>query len=300
MRFVFYGFVAILALALGAGAFLYMALPTDFVRSEIASIVSQRTGRTLTVDGAVSVSLYPDVSVELGNVTVSPPPGMKGEPFLTVRTLSLKVPFWPLLSQKLIIERFSLDHPVVAFRTDKAGRRSWDFAAVEAAPGTAATTTPLRGGQADAATAKGAATALPTASATTARPRVDALAGLQLGDVRITSGTFRFVDDRDGTDETLTDVSMQVALPSLQGTMKTSGALTWSGVPITIKAEVAPAEALLTGAPIGVNAALQSAMAEGTFKGRYGLSQAALLSGKLDLKTSSVARVAGLATPSAP
>ena len=287
MRFVFYGLVTILALTLGAGAFLYVALPTDFVRTEIADIVSQRTGRTLTVDGGVSVAFYPDVTVDLGNVTLSPPPGMKGENFLTVRTLSLKVPFWPLLSQKLVVERFTLDHPVVAFRTDKAGRRSWDFAQIEASS-TRPPATPLRGGQADAANANGTATALPPASAGAPRPRVDALVGLQLGDVRITSGTFHFTDDRDGTDETLSDVSMQVAMPSLQGTMKTSGALTWSGVPLTIRAEVAPAEGLLTGAPVGVNAALQSAKADGSFKGRYGGAQPALLAGKLDLKTGSV------------
>ncbi len=287
MRFVFYGLVGVVALVLGAGAFLYMALPTDFVRTEIADIVSQRTGRTLTVEGGVSISLYPDVTVDLGNVTLSPPPGMKGEAFLSVRTLSLKVPFWPLLRQKLVVERFTLDHPVVAFRTDKSGRRSWDFAPAEMASASAPAV-PLRGGQADAAKANGLATALPPAATGATRPRVDALAGLQLGDVRITAGTFHFTDDRDGTDETLTDVSMQASLPSLQGTIKTSGAFTWSGVPIMVKAEVAPAEGLLTGAPVGVNAALQSAKADGAFKGRYGVSQAALLAGKLDLKTASV------------
>jgi len=121
-----------------------------------------------------------------------------------------------------------------------------------------------------------------------ARPHVDALAGLQLADVQITSGTFHFTDDRDGANETLSDVSLQLGMPELKGTMKVAGALSWSGAQITLKAEVAPAEALFTGAPIGINAALQSSKADATFKGRYGLSQAAVLSGKLDLKTGSV------------
>ena len=217
MRFVLYGLITIVALTLGAGAFLYMALPTDFVRAELADLVSQRTGRTLTVEGGVSVAFYPDVTIDLGNVTLSPPPGMKGEAFLTVRTLSLKVPFWPLLSQHLIIERFTLDHPVVSFRTDRLGRQSWDFAPVDTASVVPVASTPLRGGQAEATKPNGTASPLPPAIA---RPHVDALAGLQLTDVQITSGTFHFTDDRDGANETLSDVSLHLGVPELQGTMK--------------------------------------------------------------------------------
>ncbi len=290
MRIVFYGLMSLLALILGAGAFLYMALPTDFVRGEITSIVRERTGRILTVSGPVSISLYPDVTVDLADVTLSPPEGMRGEAFLTVRTLGLKVPLWPLLRQQLIVERFILDQPVISFRTDKTGRRSWDFGSVaEAAGAGAANDTPaLRGGKADAGTAANTAT-LPASKATSStRTRVDALAGLQLGDVRINHGTLHVTDDRTGASDEVTDISLQLALASLKGAVKADGSLTWMGEPIALNTEISPAEGLLTGAPVTTTAALHSSKADGTFKGRLGLNEPTLLVGKLDLKTGSL------------
>jgi AsmA protein len=280
-----YGLVGLLALALGAGAFFYMALPTDFVRTEITNLVRERTGRTVKVEGPVSIAFYPDVTVELSRVVISPPPDMPGEAFLTVKTLGLKMPFWPLLHQQFVIERFTLDQPVVRFRTDKAGRRSWDFAAAATSPGKAPAAPVLRGSEsADQPTTK-SSTGLPAAAS---RPRADALAGLTLGDVRILDGTLHFADDRTGQTETLSHVSLQLALASMQGALKATGAVTWSDVPVTVNAELSPAEGLITGAPITASTSLQSAKANGAFKGRFAVNDATVLAGKLDLKTASL------------
>jgi len=108
MRFVFYAFFTLLALLAGAAAFAYMALPTDFVREELAAQVRNRTGRSLTVEGPVSISFYPSAGVQLDDVRLSPPPGMAGEPTLRIGTLTLKMPLWPLLQHQLTVEHSRL------------------------------------------------------------------------------------------------------------------------------------------------------------------------------------------------
>ena len=283
MRFVFYAVLSLVTLAVGAGAFFYVALPTDFVRDQIAAQVRERTGRSLTVAGSVSVSFYPDVTVDLSDVTLSPPQGMPGEAFLTVRSLGLKVPLWPLFQHKLIVERFILDRPVIVFRTDKSGRRSWDFAASQSDAGNSTTGPNLRGGETD-----GAGAGVQPAAAAPGRPRIDALAGLQFGDVRINSGTIRFADDRTGLNEQLSDVSLQLKLASMDGPLSADGELSWSGEPMAVNAEISPASGLLSGAQVTTTTNIRGPNIEGTYKGRLALAEANLLTGRLDVKTASL------------
>ena len=283
MRFLSYTLLTLLALIVGAGAFLYVALPTDFVRDELVALVRTHTGRSLTVAGSVSLAVYPDLAVELHDVTLSPPSGMTGEALISMRSLALKMPLWPLLQQKLRIDKFILDQPIVTLRTDKEGRRSWDFAQSAAADGSSPAPT-LRGGQLNSAAAPDPSPAAPAAAS---KASVAALDGLELPDVSITDGTIRLIDERTGLKEDLTNVSLKLRLENLAGPAVTEGNVTWSGEVLAVKMAAEPASSLLASAPAKVTFSAKGKLLVLDFKGRFAPLDPSPLIGKLDFKADS-------------
>ena len=280
MRILYYGFFGLLALIVGAASFLYVALPTDFVRTEIASLVHAKTGRLLTIEGGVSMAFYPDVVVEVTGVSLSNPTGMGGEPFVTARSLGLKVPLWPLLRQELQVERLTLVEPIVTFRKDKAGRRTWDFGKTEVAAVPPADAPPVRG-------AKEAAQSRQPAAAGTS-----ALAGLAFDDVRISNGLLRFVDDKAGTAEEISDVTLRLSLASLKGALKAEGGVSYAGERMTVSGEAGPAGNLLTGEPVDLLAKLGGAKATTAFNGRLAIGGSPPVTGRLDMTAPSLRALA--------
>lgn len=287
MRFLSYALLMLVALAAGAGAFIYVAMPTDFVRDEMVALVRSHTGRSLTVAGPVSISLYPSLAVELHDVTLSPPPGMSGEALLSMPSLALKMPLWPLLQHQISIEQFALNHPVISFRIDKDGRRSWDFGDGDEAAKHNGTNV-LRGTRTGPAITPAAGSTAPAPASNGAQTQITNLAGLELHDVRINNGTIHFIDDRTGLSETLTDVSVNVSLDSLEGAAITRGSVTYRGEALDFEATAEASGRLLTNAPSAVSLTAKGRRLDLSLKGRLALADAVPLTGKVDLKAVSL------------
>lgn len=278
MRLVFYALLTIVGTIAAAAAFVYAALPTDFVRDELAAQVLTRTGRTLTVTGPVSISLYPEPSVELADVALSPPAGMSGEPALAIHALKLKVALWPLLRHQLSIDGFTLDRPVIVLKTGADGRRSWDLRK------DAGSQPQLRNG----VSADPAAAASSTAPDPAAPRRIAGLSGLQLHNVHIFSGTIRLIDERTGLNETLSDVSLDLALDAIDGPVRLAGALTWSGEPTAFQGSAGPAANLMTGDPVTLDLTISGRLAKATVKANYAQSAQTPLGGHVEMTAGSL------------
>lgn len=284
MRFATYAVLTIVALLVATAGLVYATLPTTYARNEIAARVLERTGRALTVAGPVSLKFYPQTAVEFDDVTISPPPGMDGEPTLKVHALQLDVPLWPLFQHKLLVQRIGLDRPVLVLRTDADGRRSWDFRkqAVAAAPH-------LRGPEAVApvATAAPVVPAPATAAPVLAR-NLAGLEKLQLRDITVNGGTIRLIDERTGLDETLTDVALDLGLASIEDSARLKGAVTWSGEATAIEGSLGPVANLVTGDPARLELAASGRLAKASVKGTLAQQDATPLSGSLQLEAGSL------------
>ena len=92
-----YGSLALLCLGLGAVAFLVVAAPIHLIRDRVVEVMRERAGRELVVAGGTSVSLFPKVTVALGDVSLAAPQDMPGEPTLSVGALEVEVGYWSLL-----------------------------------------------------------------------------------------------------------------------------------------------------------------------------------------------------------
>ena len=108
--------------------------PVGMMRDQLIREVQVRTGRDLVIAGSTSLSVWPALAVSMGDVSLSPPPGMNGPPFVKMRRLDATVLLTPLFSRRLEIKQLVLTEPVFELRIDAQGRRSWDFAALAVSP----------------------------------------------------------------------------------------------------------------------------------------------------------------------
>src|SRR5210317_1296699 len=124
--------------AVAAIAFSLFFDPNDF-RDDISRAVKESTGRELTIDGEVSLQLFPWLAVEIGHTTLGNAPGFGDEPFAEFDRAQLSVRLFPLLlRQEVTVGTAELDALRLNFEVDKNGQDNWsDLMAAEEGPETA-------------------------------------------------------------------------------------------------------------------------------------------------------------------
>jgi uncharacterized protein involved in outer membrane biogenesis len=188
------------------------------VRDRLIRQVHERTGRTLTVAGPMSVSLLPRPVVTVEGVALLPPEGMAGGPTVSVPALDAEIGFWSLLSRRPKLERVTLHRPVVELVVDGQGRRSWD----------AGPPRPKLPRSPKAATSKApepAATAPPVSPAS-ARPRKR-----RPMTVRVAGGTVRYRDERSGARYEIGALDLDLTADAPEAALTAIGGFAWEGTP---------------------------------------------------------------------
>lgn len=95
-------------------------------KGEIAAAVNKATGRTLTIEGDIHVSLFPWLGGELGAMRLSNAPGFGDEPFARIGAAAVRVKLLPLLRKEVEIDTVTLDGLRLALRRDANGRTNWE------------------------------------------------------------------------------------------------------------------------------------------------------------------------------
>ena len=215
------GFGCLLA---ATATFLLVAAPVDLVRDRAIELVKARTGRDLVIAGPTSLTYFPRFGVAFSEVSLASPPDMGGPPVLAARKLQVEMPFWSLLSKRVVARRVLLDGAVVELRVDAAGRRSWDFAAWLDRP----TRLAQAGGRATDAGAdvvpRGGRSLLPASN------------------VRIVGATVRYVDERSGASREVAGIDADLATDETGGALDARGSLAWMGEKVGFEAKLSPAD----------------------------------------------------------
>lgn len=130
------GIVGVVVIA--AVALLVFFDPNDF-RDTISTQVKNATGRDLTIEGDLSISLFPWLAVEVGRTTLGNAEGFGDEPFVNFDSARLSVRVMPLLTrQEIAVGTAALDgfEANLAVRAD--GTTNWDDLAQAGQAGDAA------------------------------------------------------------------------------------------------------------------------------------------------------------------
>lgn len=208
-------------LLVGGAGVAYLALnpPSDFIRQRIADEVRAKTGRELVMAGPASFTFYPAIGLSLKDVSLSGPPGMDGK-LVQMPALNVSISPSALLSRRAEIHSLVLKNPTFDFRISKDGQKNWHFASGA---------TPIRYAELQRLDTRRDAEPFEMAAADTAPAASTRLSmgDVQLDDVRIEGGTFRFTDERTGRTEQIGDVNVKFGLPSLSKPLSATGNLAW-------------------------------------------------------------------------
>ncbi|MCK4587651.1 MAG: AsmA family protein, partial [Gammaproteobacteria bacterium] len=99
--------VLVLLVVIGIGGIFLFVDPNDF-KAEITDAVHEATGRQLTIDGDIKLSIYPWLGLSLGATQLSNAKGFGEKPFASVETVEIKVKLLPLFQQRLEMQKIRL------------------------------------------------------------------------------------------------------------------------------------------------------------------------------------------------
>ena len=105
-------------LATGAGL-LYALFDGEKIKGELGRVVLEQTQRKLDIAGKLELSIWPDVGIKLGRLTLSEPGGR--EEFLSVESARVAVAVLPLLSKRMEVQRVEVSGLKAALVKKKDG-----------------------------------------------------------------------------------------------------------------------------------------------------------------------------------
>ena len=124
---------SIIGVVVLASAAVYLFFDPNDYREEIAAGVKDATGRDLTIEGDLSLSIFPWLAIEVGRTELGNAAGFSDEPFMRFEEASLSVRMLPLiLSQETTVGTASIEGLVVNLEVAADGTTNWDdFSAAE-------------------------------------------------------------------------------------------------------------------------------------------------------------------------
>jgi AsmA protein len=272
-----------IAMTAGAVAFALTALPANFVRDRVIAAVKEKTGRDLVISGSSSFTLYPGVGISLADVSLSGAPGFEGaKPLVTMQSLDVSVALLPLLQREVRVKTLRLRDPVFNLEVDGSGRRSWDFAALDARRDW------IRLAQADVS-----ASDAPPIGDAGRRKSMLRVGDVKLDDVRIDNGTLNYSDARTGSRSVFSAINVELALAALSEPLLAKGNLAWKGKTVTFDSALTSVSDVMEHRPAKLKLALGADALDATFEGSASFDKDLFAEGILSAKSASARELAG-------
>ncbi len=172
-------------------AILVLVDPNDY-KDDLAAAVKQYTGRELTINDPLSLSVFPWLGLEMGQVRLGNAPGFSSNAFAGIDKAELRIKILPLLRKELRIGTIVLDGFQLNLETNAQGGTNWsDWS-----------------GSQDAAPTAKAAPQQPPAPPSDANKQGAALAALAIDGIKITNGQIIIKDRQQQSSIALTNVEM--------------------------------------------------------------------------------------------
>jgi len=224
------GFVLLAAIAAAAGMLLTAGylISADTVRQQAMSEIRAVTGLTPILRGEASVSLFPSGSVSFADVVL----GDGKQPALMAERLTARLRFFPLLIGRVEIADVSLERPIIAIDLDASGQSNWS-GLIE----------------------------------TLARSQMPAQRLASFTEMRIDNGTVVVRDAAHKIDETLRNVDLSLAWPSISKSFGATGRFVWHDEPVGTSITLTDFPAALTGSRTGLKLRLAGAPMKAAFEG---------------------------------
>ncbi len=269
MKKLLIGLGVVVVLLIAAVVVVPMLIPLESYKSELQAQVKAKTGRDLRIDGDISLAVFPTIAVSVADVGFANAPGAAAPEMVTVERLDVALQILPLLSREVAIDHFILEKPVISLEVDAAGKPNWQFDTA----GAAAAPSGDAGGGAGGGGGAG-------------------LSELRLGDVRLVDGTLSYIDRQGGQEMQVSEINMELSLPSLSSPFAAEGSAKWNEQTVTLKVDAANPQALMSGEASNLAMAVESEPVNFSFDGAARKAAALGLQGKLALDVPSIRALA--------
>lgn len=221
---------AVLALAVGLLALTSWLVNRDALRATIEAQVRAATGLDLMVNGAADVSIFPTSHVTLHDVGLR---GVTADDPLRVDKLIANLQLLPLLLQKFEIADVVLVKPRVSLVRDAQGRTNWG----------------------------------PVAETLAKAMKPGPERQVEFSEIRVTDGTLVYLDASGRTIETVEDLDLSLAWPSISRSFAATGQFNWRGERVDGSLSIADFGAALSGDRSGLKTRISSPSLKFAFDG---------------------------------
>ena len=222
-------FAVLVIVGLGAIAVTSFLISTEVARDAVKAQIRAATGLDPTIRGEVRVSIFPPDTVSFRDVVLGDD---RGAPALVAESLTAHLRLLPLLGGHIEIADISLERPRIAIKFDPSGRSNW-------AP-------------------------LLHALAGAVKPDADRSL-LSFSEIHIKDGTI-IVSSGD-TEETVNQVDLSLAWPSIAKTFAATGQFVWRDQPLEASLAVGDFYAALIGNQAGMKVRISAAPIKVAFDG---------------------------------
>jgi AsmA protein len=117
---------AVIVLLVVAAVVLPLLIDANQFKPQIADAVKKQTGRQLTIEGNIGLSVFPSIALDLGKTRLSNARGFGTRPFAQIESVAVSVRLWPLLHKDILIDKVRLDGLELNLARDRHGRNNWD------------------------------------------------------------------------------------------------------------------------------------------------------------------------------
>ena len=210
MKKVLFGLIGFLALLVAAVLIGPGLIDWNQYKGEIAAQAKAITGRDLTIDGDIQITVLPAPALVVKDVALANLEGATSPEMARLKSLEIRIALGPLLSGQIQVETIKLDTPVIELEVTGDGRRNWDF--------------PAPSGKEK----KDAGPPAADGAAPKAGPGLD----VRLDNFIIENGTLVYRDLKGGTVERVHGINARIAASSVTGPFEMSGQAQVRGVPL--------------------------------------------------------------------
>jgi len=126
LKYSLWALAALAALFVLAAIALYLFFdPNDF-REQISKSVKNQTGRELTIEGDISLDIFPWLAVEVGKASLGDAPGFGDEPMASFERASFSVRLLPvILRQEVVVGSADIESLRLYLKVDDHGGSNW-------------------------------------------------------------------------------------------------------------------------------------------------------------------------------
>ncbi len=242
-------------------------ISTQDIVNQVSTKVEQATGRTLTVNGEQSLSIFPSLSLALNDVNFSNVKGGSKKDMASITELLIHIPWLSVFSGELHINKFVINKPNILLEKSIDGKGNWEFSTLTTTEDTAKKS-PTNDGK----------VTLPESF------------DISLGQVEINDGKLTYIDHQSKETKIIDQLNLAVLLPSLRQSLNFSGSVRYMAQVFILESSITTPAKAINNQPFTLKLDLTSQLAKLNYEGEV-IQQGREIKGKLSVSGDSVKQI---------